>query len=52
MWHVWEWGEEKCMPYFGRKAEGVRPLERPRHRCEENIKMNFKINIPRGLGFG
>jgi hypothetical protein len=21
---LWEWGKEKCMPDFGRKAEGVR----------------------------
>jgi hypothetical protein len=23
------------------KPEGRRPLGRPRHRCEDNIKMNF-----------
>jgi hypothetical protein len=26
----------------GRKAEGKRPLRRPRHRWEGNIKMNCK----------
>jgi len=42
MWHLWEWGEEKCMPDFGRIAEGRRSIVRPRRRWEENIKMIFK----------
>jgi hypothetical protein len=28
MWHVW--GEDRCLQVFVGKAEGKRPLERPR----------------------
>jgi len=45
MWHLWEWGEKKCMPDFGRKAEGVRSIGRPRRRWEENIKLTFKVRM-------
>jgi hypothetical protein len=39
MWHVW-WRIE---------PEGKRPLGRPRHRWEDNIKMNLQ-EIERGRG--
>jgi len=39
MWHVW--GEESCIVLFG-KPEGKRPLGRPRHRWEDNIKMDLQ----------
>ena len=31
------------------KLKGKRPLGRPRHRCEDNIKMNFQ-EVGRGGG--
>jgi hypothetical protein len=33
MWHIWGKGE-----FVVRKPEGERPLGRPRHRWEDNIK--------------
>jgi len=39
MWHVW--GEESCIVLVG-KPEGKRPLGRPRHRWEDNIKMDLQ----------
>jgi hypothetical protein len=35
-------GEEECIYYFGEKDKRQRPLGRPRHRWEDNIKMNLK----------
>ena len=35
-------GEEKCVLGFDRKPEGERPLGRPRHRGEDNIKMDLE----------
>jgi hypothetical protein len=34
-------GEEMCIQGLGEKPEGRRPLERPRRRWEDNIKMNL-----------
>jgi hypothetical protein len=32
--------EEKCIQDFGGETEGKRPLERPRHGWEDNIKLD------------
>jgi hypothetical protein len=32
------WKEAEFIQDFGGKQEGKRPLERLRHRCEDNIK--------------
>ena len=40
MWHVWE--EERCIQGFGGEPEGRRPLGRPKHRWEDNIKMDLR----------
>jgi hypothetical protein len=42
MWHVW--GREKKGAYrvLVGKPEGRRPLGRPRHRWEDNIKMDLR----------
>jgi hypothetical protein len=37
MWHAWEGGEKRVG-----KPEGKRPLERPRHRWEDVIKMDLR----------
>jgi hypothetical protein len=43
-------GEKRCIQDFlVGKAEGRRPLERPRRRWEDNIKMNLREV---GLGHG
>jgi hypothetical protein len=34
-------GEERCMQGFYGKLEGKRPLERPRRRWEDNIKIDL-----------
>jgi hypothetical protein len=34
-------GDEKCIKILVRKPEGKRPLERPRRRYENNIKMSI-----------
>jgi hypothetical protein len=34
--------DEKCIQNFGQKSEWKRPLERPRHRWEDNIRMDLK----------
>jgi len=36
------WGEERRIQGFGGEPEGKRPLGRPRHRWEDNIKMYLK----------
>jgi len=35
-------GEERCIQGFVGKPEGKRPLGRPRHRWEDNIKMDLQ----------
>jgi hypothetical protein len=35
-------GEETCIQGFGGKPEGNRPLERPRRRWEDIMKMDLK----------
>jgi hypothetical protein len=40
MWHV---GEEKCVyRVLVGKLKGKRPLGRPRHRWEDNIKVDLR----------
>jgi hypothetical protein len=34
--------DEKCKQNLGLKTEGKRPLGRPRHRCEDNIKIDLR----------
>jgi len=33
------------------KSEGKRPLERPRHRWEDNIKINHQKVVCEGMGW-
>ena len=41
--------EEKCIQGFGGKPKGKKPLGRPRHRWEDNIKMDLqKVEWVRG----
>ena len=40
MWHVWGRGEVYVELWWGER-EGKRPLGRPKHRCEENVKMGL-----------
>jgi hypothetical protein len=43
-------GEKRRIQYFGGKIEGKRPLERPRSRREDNIKMDIqKVGWEHGL---
>ena len=35
-------GEERCIEGLGGEPEGKRPLERPRGRWEDNIKMDLR----------
>jgi len=37
-----KWGEEKCIPAFGRKCEGKRPTGRPSCVWKIIIKIDFK----------
>jgi hypothetical protein len=41
-----EWGEEECIHDIGGIARRKEPLERPRHRWVDNIKMDL-----RGIGW-
>jgi hypothetical protein len=41
MWHAWGRGEVFTGFWVGR-PEGKRPLGRPKHRLEDNIKMDLK----------
>jgi hypothetical protein len=42
MWHAWE----RCLQSLVGRPEDKRPLERPRRRWEDNIKMDLgKIGI-------
>jgi hypothetical protein len=50
MWHAYE-KEEKCTEVLVGKPEGKRPLERPRRRWEDEIKMDLReIGWERGCG--
>ena len=40
MWHVR--GEDMCLQGLGRKHDGKKPLGRPRHQWENNIKPDLK----------
>jgi hypothetical protein len=40
MWHIW--GGERCLQGVGWEPKGKRPLGRPRHRWEDNIKMDLR----------
>ena len=44
-------GEERCIQGFGGKPEGKRPLERPRHRWEVNIKMYQVVGWGHGVDY-
>jgi hypothetical protein len=46
MWHAWE-RRENCSKFLVGKPEGKRPLGRPGHRWEDNIRMDLK-----GIGLG
>ena len=35
-------GQERCIQGFGGKPEGKRPLEKPKRRREDNIKMDLQ----------
>jgi hypothetical protein len=44
-------GGESCFQGLVRSSEGERPLERPRHRWEDNIKLDLReIGIDRANG--
>ena len=38
MYYVWE----RVEVYMVGKSKGKRPLGRPRHRCEDNVKMDLQ----------
>ena len=42
-------GEERCIQVLVRKLEGKRPLGRPRHRWDDNIKMDLQDVGWRGM---
>ena len=42
MWHVWGGGRKDAYRVLVRRPEGKRPLERPRHRWKDSIKMNLQ----------
>ena len=42
-------GRESCAQGFGGKSEGKRPLGRPRHKWEDNSKMDLQ-EVGRGCG--
>jgi hypothetical protein len=41
MWHAWE-RRGMCTRFLMGKPKGKRPLERPRHRWEDGIRMDFR----------
>ena len=43
------WRGESCAQGAGGKLEGKRPMGRPRHRWEDNIKMDLQ-EVGRGCG--
>jgi hypothetical protein len=40
MWHAWERGET-CTGFWWEKPEGKRPLERPRRRWQDGLKIDL-----------
>jgi len=40
--HVTPMGDEKCIQYFGWKTRRKRPLRRPRHSWEDNIRLDLR----------
>jgi hypothetical protein len=40
MWHAW--GGERCLQGFGWEARKEETTARPRHRWEDNIKMDLR----------
>jgi len=40
MWHVR--GNDMCLQGLGVKRDGKKPTEKPRHRWENNIKLDLK----------
>jgi hypothetical protein len=45
-------GGERHLQDFGWEAEGKRPLGRPRHRWQDNIKMDLREILMGQTGFG
>jgi hypothetical protein len=41
MWHAWERRGE-CTRFWFLEPEGKRPLERPRHRWDDGIRMDLR----------
>jgi len=51
-WICSTYGEqERCIEGLGRRPEGRRPLGRPRHRWEDNIKMGLQEVEWGGMGW-
>jgi hypothetical protein len=48
MWHAWE-RRENCTRFWWGKPEGKRPLGRPRHRWEDEIRMDLREISLRGV---
>jgi len=44
-------GEERCIKVFVGKPEGKRPLEKPRRRWEDDIKMDLQEVGCGGMGW-
>jgi hypothetical protein len=45
-------GGERCVQGFGREPEERRPLGRPRHRWDDDIKMDLKeVGVWTGLSW-
>jgi hypothetical protein len=42
MWHAWGRREGSIYRILGGRSEGKRPLERPRRRWEDTIKMDLR----------
>jgi hypothetical protein len=42
MWHAWRRGERGVYSVLVGSPEGKRPLGRPRHRWDDNIKMDLR----------
>jgi hypothetical protein len=41
MWHAWE-REETCAGFWWESQKGRRPLEKPKRKCEDGIKMDLR----------
>jgi hypothetical protein len=51
MWHAWE-RREKCTRFWWGNPEGKRPLERPRRRWEDGIRIDLReIGLGVWIGF-